>query len=93
MASSKRSSTAGADTDHIVIALPFERTTGWQRAACNCGETVESRVPGIVDLWATAHAPNATVHVMERRVRQRRAACAGHMQYTGRRAEDFHLAV
>jgi hypothetical protein len=79
--------------EHIVIALPIERNTGWQRASCSCGETVESRVPGIVDVWATKHAPAPTVHLLERRVGQRRSACTSHMPYTRRRAEDFHLTV
>ncbi|HXX91753.1 MAG TPA: hypothetical protein VEI83_16160 [Acidimicrobiales bacterium] len=77
--------------EHIVIALPYERTTGWHRAACNCGETIQSRAPGIVDIWATSHAEHVIVHVLERRVRQRRVACSVHMPYTGRRADDFHL--
>jgi len=92
MAGTTQRSRVDKTVEHIVIALPIERNTGWQRASCNCGETVESRVPGVVDIWATTHAPDATIHLLERRVCQRRA-CGGHTQHTGRRADDFHLAV
>ena len=79
--------------EHIVIALPFERTTGWQRATCSCGEKAESKVPGVVDIWATSHAEGVTVHTLERRIRQRREATSGTAPQTGRRSDDFHLAV
>lgn len=51
---------AARGTAHRIGVTPMSSRPGWTEASCSCGQSVRSRVQGVIDQWIRWHKPTAT---------------------------------